>query len=213
MSSIDESFHQNDGDRREIVNTPAHALLGVALLARGDRRPFALAALAGSVLPDLPIFVFFFWQRVVIGLPEQQIFGEAYFRTPWQDFFDLFNSLPLIAACWLVARALGSVRGQVGSAAALLHGMCDLPLHREDAHRRFFPFSDWRFSSPVSYWDPAHFGMAWSTLEGVGVLALSWLLWRRFPNRLARASLALVCGATLAGWFILLTLFDAVPQP
>lgn len=194
------------------MNTPAHALLGVALFARGERRPFALAALAGSVLPDLPIFVFFLWQRLVIGLPESQIFGEAYFRAPWQDFFDLFNSLPLLVICWLVARGLGSVRGQVGSAAALLHGLCDLLLHREDAHRHFFPFSDWRFRSPVSYWDPDHFGIEWSTLEGAAVLALSWLLWRRYRNRFVRVSLALVCAATVAGGFKLLWLSDFGPR-
>jgi len=169
--------------------------------------------LAGSVLPDLPIFAFFFWQRLVIGLPDHQIFGDVYFRARWQDLFDLFNSLPLLAAGWLAARALGSIRGQVASAAALLHGLCDLPLHRDDAHRHFFPFSEWRFSSPVSYWDPAHFGLEWSSFEFAAVLALSWLLCRRFPSRLARASLVLACGASLAAWLGSLALAAAGPAP
>jgi len=29
----------------------------------------------------------------------------------------------------------------------------DFPFHAEDAHKHFWPLSDWRFHSPFSYWD------------------------------------------------------------
>ena len=70
------------------LNTPAHALLAVASLAGGRRRPFTRYALLGAVLPDLPMFGFYLWQRGVVGLPESQIWREAYFRANWQLVFD-----------------------------------------------------------------------------------------------------------------------------
>jgi hypothetical protein len=61
----------------------------------------------------------------------------------------------------------------------LLHVFGDLPLHHDDAHRHFFPFLDWRFRSPVSYWDPAHRG-AWASLvEFTVVLAAALRMYRR----------------------------------
>jgi len=40
-----------------------------------------------------------------------------------------------------------------------------LPVHHDDGHRHFFPLSDWRFESPVSYWDPAHYGHIFLWIE------------------------------------------------
>jgi hypothetical protein len=62
----------------------------------------------------------------------------------------------------------------------LLHVFGDLPLHHDDAHRHFFPFSDWRFVSPVSYWDPAHHGQWAGLIELTGVVAAAtFMYWRR----------------------------------
>ena len=61
----------------------------------------------------------------------------------------------------------------------LLHVLGDLPVHHDDAHRHFFPFSDWRFASPVSYWDPAHYGRWFSLFELALVLGASLYLWRQ----------------------------------
>ena len=43
-------------------------------------------------------------------------------------------------------------------ASALIHLFCDLPVHHDDAHRHFLPLTDWRLASPLSYWDPNHYG-------------------------------------------------------
>jgi hypothetical protein len=48
---------------------------------------------------------------------------------------------------------------------------CDLPLHHEDAHRHFLPFTNWRFISPVSYWDPEYHGRIIAVIEILFTLA------------------------------------------
>ena len=64
-------------------------------------------------------------------------------------FFDCFNSLPFIGMGFLVALRVKSRAGQLVCLSMLLHVFGDLPLHHDDGHRHFFPFSDWRFESPV----------------------------------------------------------------
>ncbi len=137
---------------------------------------------------------------VVEGSSEALIWGEAYFCPSWQDFIDLFHSVPLVLVGLLVGLAArrGAVAFFFGS--ALLHMACDLPLHRDDAHRHFFPASDWRFESSVSYWDPAHHGALAGLGEALAVLAASAALWGRHLGRAARATLVALNLLYLAGY-------------
>lgn len=36
------------------------------------------------------------------------------------------------------------------------HSLLDIPVHNDDAHRHFFPLTDYKFISPLSYWDVNH---------------------------------------------------------
>jgi hypothetical protein len=167
------------------VNTPAHLILSAVVLGRDRHRSHWRAIIAGALLPDLPMFGFYLYERLYIGQTESIIWSTLYFDSSWQNFFDLFNSLPLIAAGLAFA-----VYRQSGPALAFflsmtLHVAADLPLHGEDAHAHFFPITNWHFVSPVSYWDPAHFGVLFGGLEFLGVLIGSAILirsgtpWRR----------------------------------
>ncbi len=192
------------------MNTPAHALVAVTCLAGGSRKPFARHALLGGVLPDLPMFGFYLYQKNVAALPEAQIWNEAYFRADWQGFFDIFNSAPLAIAGLVLAFAFaGPLRTglQVFFGAILLHVALDLPLHHDDAHRHFLPFSDFRFESPVSYWDPAHAGAWGAGLEVVCVLGCAAVLAARYPGRAARLGLALLAGLSLAAYLAVYFVF------
>lgn len=161
------------------MNTPAHVILNAMVLARGRWERCWLPITAGALVPDLPMVGFYFYQRVLLGRSEGWIWSEAYFAPQWQGFFDLFNSLPLIAAATLVAWRVGSGAWLAFFASMALHCLADLPLHNEDAHGHFFPFSSWRFRSPVSYWDPRYHGLAFAAVEMLlVVLGTGWLMAR-----------------------------------
>ena len=67
----------------------------------------------------------------------------------------------------------------------------DFFLHADDARTHLQPFTDWRFYSPVSYWDPAYFGRTAMAVEAMAGAALVALLWRRFNGWRVRSTLAL----------------------
>ncbi|MDQ6971679.1 MAG: hypothetical protein Q9M30_03440 [Mariprofundaceae bacterium] len=78
-----------------------------------------------------------------------------------------------------------------------LHSCFDFPLHHNDAHHHFYPLSMWQFHSPVSYWDPAHYGGIAGPVELMVVLAGgAWLL-RTTGSPVVKHS---------AGWILLLYL-------
>lgn len=176
------------------MNTPAHAVLNLLVLGRKRRPELLLPIAVGAVLPDLPMLVFYAWEKLVLRTPEGVIWSERYHDLAWQSLFDLFNSLPLVGLGLLLAWLVGAPRAAALLASMALHSLADLPLHNSDAHRHFWPMSDWRFVSPVSYWNPDHGGQWVGLAEGVLVLVGSAWLWRRFESRRARWLIGVVAG-------------------
>ena len=172
------------------MNTPAHSVLNLLLLGRKEKPNLALPILLGSALPDAPTVVFYLWAKLVRGLPEQVIWTQAYYAPRWQAVIDLCHSLPLTLLAFAVAWALGAEVWMALFAGMVLHVPEDLFLHSADAHRHFYPFSDWRFHSPVSYWNPRHYGNIAGPLEALLVLVGSAVLLRRFPSPWIRTLLA-----------------------
>ena len=113
--------------------------------------------------------------------------------------------MPLILPTAAVAYALGRRRWMWLFLSMALHALTDLPLHHDDGHRHFWPFSNWRFESPVSYWDPAHHGAVVASLEALGVLAGCVLLARRYRSLRARWLVGGLVSLYLAGilYFVL----------
>ena len=148
------------------MNTPAHVATSLLVWRHESGWPAASAVTIGAVLPDAPMFAFYAYQRVLAGRSEQDIWSTLYFDEEWQLFFDLFNSIPLLLLAVFVARRWGNRWVQLLGLSAVVHACCDLPVHHDDAHRHFLPLTTWRFESPLSYWDPAHFGhiMIWLEL-------------------------------------------------
>ncbi|PZV02255.1 MAG: hypothetical protein DCF32_15245 [Leptolyngbya sp.] len=176
------------------MNTPSHLILNLALLRRPVAPVMTWPILIGALIPDAALFLFYGWGRQQ-GLPEQTIWGEAYYSQPWQAIFAVGNSIPLgllgVALGYSLRRFwFGPSIGFLG-ASMVLHHLADLPLHHDDAHQHLWPFSAVRFISPISYWDVDHFGRLGATIELGLVLVASAYLLRRLSSRLSQALLGI----------------------
>jgi hypothetical protein len=180
------------------MNTVAHTVLNLLCLGRRDEAKVITPIVVGSILPDAPMFWFYFVEKVIRGQSERMIWGQLYFQPQWQNFFDLFNSLPLMAIGFALAAWQRSRIGLLLFGSMMLHVLGDLPLHNDDAHRHFFPFSHWRLISPVSYWDPDHYGGLVSSLEALGVLISCGILLRVYRSSPGKWSIGLIGGCYLA---------------
>jgi len=168
------------------MNTPAHMAINLVLLGRKDRPELNLPILFGALMPDVPMLVFYLDAKLLRDLPETVIWADAYYHPGWLAVFDGFNSIPLALGGWLLATIGKHSRWAVFFASMALHGVGDFLLHHDDAHRHFAPLSNWRFESPVSYWDPDHLGHVMGLIEIAAVVGACVFLWRRFSSSGAR---------------------------
>jgi membrane-bound metal-dependent hydrolase YbcI (DUF457 family) len=204
------------------MNTQTHILLGAALLARPGRPLRNVAAIAGGLVPDLSIFVM--WASAKLsGTPETVIWRDMYWRPEWQSAAAVTNSLPLYLALAIAATGLGArlkpptqtagaradpfgpgggldwrVAILAFSLAAMVHVATDFPVHVFDGHPAFWPFSDWIFQSPVSYWDRRYYGNYVSLIELALAVGLIAILWRRFSSPAIRGILVLAAVSYVA---------------
>lgn len=188
------------------MNTSAHAVLNLAFLGRKHKPEWNPLIIWGALIPDLAMFVFYAYLRLGTDMPEGQIWSVEYFKPSWQLVFDVFNSIPLAllgVGVMLYAKRTGIA---LLFASVVLHCLEDLPLHNDDAHRHFWPLSDYRFISPVSYWDPAHYGQIAGLLEVILMAAASIYVFRRVRSRWTKG-LLIVANALpplVYLWFVLL---------
>lgn len=167
------------------MNTPSHSILNLAILGHTQQSIRTWPILIGSWLPDAALFIFYGWAKLA-NIPEATIWGETYYEPIWQDIFAIGNSIPLA----LVGMLFFLWRRQSGWIALfssmLLHHFEDLPLHHEDAHRHFWPLSNYRFISPISYWDRDHLGIYGALFEIILTIAASLFLLKRVQSRWGR---------------------------
>jgi membrane-bound metal-dependent hydrolase YbcI (DUF457 family) len=191
--------------------TQTHVLVGLAMFGRPQESARNWMAIAGGIVPDAAIYALYAIEKSR-GTSDSVIFDDIYFNSPfWQDAVAWGNSIPL----WLCLLAIGIALAAkinfktastlliVFAGSCLAHMACDFPLHVDDAHRHFFPLSSWRFRSPVSYWDPNHFGIQATSCEAILGVGLSIWAWMRFKNVFARVGIVLMLLSYLAvpAWF------------
>lgn len=162
------------------MNTPAHVAINLLLMSRDPGHRKTAAIVGGAVIPDLAIMVFYAWQ-MMLGTSENQIWSIEYYRPLWQAWIDGFNSIPIVTLAILLSWYTRQYLLLALFSSMLLHIFGDLPLHHDDAHRHFYPLLDWRFASPVSYWDPAHHGQWTSLFEFIAVFSASVIMYRWRP--------------------------------
>jgi hypothetical protein len=173
------------------MNTPAHLILGAAVFSRPDAPRITAAAMLGAVAPDLSLCIMAGWHLFVLGTPPGIVFGHLYFSEAWMAVFAVDNSFVIWGAAFALAWWRGAAWAMALCGAALLHLLCDFPLHHDDGRPHFWPLTDWIFESPVSYWDrSAHAGIVGPFEITLALGACAWL-WRRFRTWRARGMIAL----------------------
>ncbi|MBT5829071.1 MAG: hypothetical protein HOH77_02655 [Candidatus Latescibacteria bacterium] len=172
------------------MNTPAHAILNLLVFKRSQEHNAPI--LIGALLPDSPMFIFYFVEKFIRNMPENTIWAHAYYNPHWQDFFDIFNSFPIIGLLFVIALWIKNNWLQLLCKSMALHCIFDLPLHHDDGHRHFFPLTHWRFSSPISYWDPNHYGQIFGLFEAALVIIGSVILFRIHTSKVWRVSIAIL---------------------
>ncbi len=140
------------------MNTPSHYILNLVFLGKTIAPNANIAITLGAILPDAPIFLFYFIVKWVYHLPEKQIWSTAYYSPLVQFWVSLGHSFPIAIAGLLLSIWFQWRLGIAFFASMGGHSLLDLPLHHNDAHRHFFPFTDYKFISPLSYWDINHYG-------------------------------------------------------
>ena len=154
------------------------------------------AAAAGSILPDLAIYLWAPYQIVIKKVDQRTLWNELYFEAPMQNLIAYFNSIPiyavLAAAGYIWRKTFAGTLLMIFALAALIHMATDLPVHNHDAYRHFWPLSDWRFISPLSYYEPAHHSKWVSFIEALIALGSVYVLWQRFPKIWVKVVLGLM---------------------
>jgi len=180
------------------VNTPSHLLINAALRRQSGRTDIPRSAfLLGSVAPDLALalltVLFLVQQR---GAPARSgAYDDLFFYHPlWIAAHNLLHS-PLALGVYLTLfwryRRRPGTWGHWGwwfAVSCGLHTLVDLATHVTDGPLLFWPLN-WslRFHSPISYWDPAHFGRQFFVVEIVlDVFLLAYLLGPRLLRRWSR---------------------------
>ena len=168
--------------------------MALAALSKKGHSKRNWAVFIGSIIPDAFIYVCWTWLTFVKNEPQNRIWSEIYFEPPMQLTASLFNSIPIYIGLALLGwsfRAKLWAKGLMFFAvAALIHIAFDFPVHNDDAYAHFWPFSDWKFISPISYWDPHHHSGIVSIIESIIAIGAITILWLRFPQKWAQLTLA-----------------------
>ncbi|MBD2440317.1 hypothetical protein [Nostoc sp. FACHB-110] len=183
------------------MNTPSHAILNLFILNRQIGTQVNNAICIGAILPDIPIFLFYFVMKFVYRLPSRQIWSEVYYQPFWQTIISTFHSLPLALIGVLIAHFCSWRLIEVGFMSMVLHDLLDLPVHNHDAHRHLFPFSNYRFISPISYWDTNHYGKIVAFVEILLVFIASISLFSTMRSLLTKVLLITVNIFYWVGYF------------
>ncbi|MFZ1397390.1 MAG: metal-dependent hydrolase [Candidatus Promineifilaceae bacterium] len=189
------------------MQTPSHFLVTAVLAHKAPFRHHTIhksALLVGSILPDLPLLlltigyeIYFRWFATppTDGSIMEYLHFDLFFNDPaWIISHNFFHSLVINGALlsigywgmqrkWRWARPLFWL-----SVSTLFHTIIDIFTHHSDGPLLFFPLNwDYRFASPVSYWETAYYGRQFAIIEyALDGLLIAYFFWvwqkkRRFP--------------------------------
>ncbi len=175
--------------------TPSHMIyswaIAKAIKAAPDKRR-TLAFVAGGLAPDLPTYAFFFVNTFLLGTSQQLMWDTLYFDSAWTPVITLSHSLLIWPVVLLFATMTKCTLLRFFSISVLLHISLDFMTHHDDAYRHFWPLSDWKFLSPLSYYDPQYYGNWVSAIDTIVVIGLLMWLTTVYPSKKARIGIVAV---------------------
>jgi membrane-bound metal-dependent hydrolase YbcI (DUF457 family) len=184
------------------MNTYTHLLMTAAARVGLEQRRIRVnvrAALLGSVIPDVPLLllttIYIIYYRYIDPIPaDEHIFSgrydQLYFEDPlWIITHNMFHA-PLMVGLLV---GLGYYAMRTGRAwggplfwfalACGLHSLVDIFTHHNDGPLLLFPFNwEYRFITPISYWDDDHYGNIVGPLEhlmDLGIIIFLVVTWLR----------------------------------
>lgn len=176
------------------MRTISHLLINSALIKKGGSHGIPRSAfLFGAVIPDIPLGLlhvgYYLYSRFILEIPSPGLmppgFDDLYFSNPW--WIASYNFLHSPSALLIYLVLLWGFRHKVKSvghwlfwmmAGSSIHTTLDIFTHVNDGPLLFWPFDlQTRFHSPISYYDPAYFGTAFTIFEwSLDVVLLLYIL-------------------------------------
>lgn len=143
-----------------------------------------LAFVLGALFPDTSTYIFFLVCGVFLGIPQNILWDDMYFNSFWAIPITLAHSFIIWPFLIAFSNYLGWKLVKWFSISAFFHAMVDFFVHTQDAYRHFYPFSNWTFISPISYWNNAEYGQYVSFFDSALVILLLIYLYTRYKNRM-----------------------------
>ncbi len=190
------------------MNTPTHLIVSYALLeGQAATKKEKWSTIIGAFIPDAVIYFLFFY-ALVVGIPQRELWGSVYFQPGWQLAIDVFNSFPIFLAIAVVGYLIKRRWVILFAISACIHFVLDFFTHADDAHRHFLPISDFKFESPVSYWDPNYLGTLGSAIEIIILLVAVWWLWGRVQKKWSKILLLGYLAVAIGAFFFFSFIFS-----
>ncbi len=179
--------------------TPSHLIYSWALAkyteksgSLGANKKRTVAFILGALTPDVPVFVFFLVCGIVLGYGHEQLWDDMYFNSGWSVLFTLSHSLLLWPLLLLISYLRQWYLLGWFALSACFHIVVDFCVHTADAYRHFWPLTDWRFVSPISYWDRLSYGQYVGVFDSIVVFGLLLWLFGRYRSKAARIGISLL---------------------
>ena len=161
----------------------------------------------GSIAPDVLLILltlgFIFYDLLVTNTlgPNGQssvgyLFDTLFFESWWVNLIHNVFHAPILVVLYMMIGYWLFKQGKIWGAklfwfatACLLHTLIDTSLHYDDGPLILFPFNwQMRFYSPISYWDPEHYGIEFALFEHIlDIFLIVVLLFPWLKNRFQKS--------------------------
>ncbi len=170
------------------METYAHSFFTWAFAKHGMKagRAAGISGAVGAALPDMTAFVAAAYYFDEFGsMPREQLLDAIYFTGPFGATGSALHSIVPVGS--LLALYCVLRLGRFDEHRVLLwfllgwagHTVVDFLTHVDDLRPLFWPLSDWRWASPVSYYNPRYYGREFMLVSPASMLVIMTVLLRR----------------------------------